>query len=172
MTITEIQESLPDYARDQKLNLQAVLAQSELTEQQTWTTAVACALACRNQTLSAAIVAEAATKLSPEQLNSARAAFGVMQMNNIFYRFRHMAGRDEDATIPARLRMQAIRSHGGDAVDFELACLAVSSINGCEACLKSHDAVVREKGLTGETVLASVRIAATLHAVASILEAV
>jgi len=172
MTLTQIQESLPDYARDQKLNLQAVLAQGELTEQQTWTTAVACALACRNQTLSEAIVAEASAKLSPEQLNSARAAFGVMQMNNIFYRFRHMVGREEYATIPARLRMQSIRTHGGDPVDFELACLAVSSINGCEACLKSHDAVVREKGVTGEAVMASVRIAATLHAVASILEAV
>lgn len=171
MTLTQIQESLPDYARDQKLNLQAVLAQSELTERQTWTTAVACALACRNQTLSKAVIEEASAKLSPEQLNSARAAFGVMQMNNIFYRFRHMVGREEYSTIPARLRMQSIRTHGGDPVDFELACLAVSSINGCEACLKSHDAVVREKGVTGEAVMASVRIAATLHAVASILEA-
>jgi alkyl hydroperoxide reductase subunit D len=171
MTITEIQDALPDYARDQKLNLQAVLAQAELTERQTWTIAVACALACRNEKLSQAIVAEASAKLAPEQLNSARAAFGVMQMNNIFYRFRHMVGREEYNTIPARLRMQAIRGHGGDPVDFELACLAVSTINGCEACVKSHDAVVRDKGVTGEAVIAAVRIAATFHAVAAILEA-
>lgn len=171
MTLPQIIESLPDYARDLKLNLQSVLAQAELTEQQTWTNAVACALASRNHSLSQAILAEAAGKLSPEQLNSARAAFAIMQMNNIFYRTRHMLNKDEYNTIPARLRMQAIRNHGGDPVDFELACLAVSSINGCEACLKSHDAVVREKGVTAEAVIASVRIASTLHAVASILEA-
>jgi len=38
MNLTEIAESLPAYAKDLKLNLQNVLAQQELTEQQTWTT--------------------------------------------------------------------------------------------------------------------------------------
>jgi alkyl hydroperoxide reductase subunit D len=171
MNLTGIAESLPAYAKDLKLNLQNVLAQQELTEQQTWTTAVACALACRNETLSRAILAEASQKLSPQQLESAKAAFAIMEMNNIYYRFRHMLSKDEYANIPARLRMQAIRMHGGDPVDFELACLAASSINGCEACIKSHEAVVREKGVTPEAVEASVRIAATLHAVAAVLEA-
>jgi len=32
--------------------------------------------------------------------------------------------------VPARLRMQTIRSHGGDPIDFELACLAASTIKG------------------------------------------
>ncbi|MBN9657160.1 MAG: carboxymuconolactone decarboxylase family protein [Acidobacteria bacterium] len=171
MTITEILDAFPDYARDIKLNVQSVLAQSELTEQQTWTNAVACALASRNETLSKAILAEAATKLSPAQLNSAKAAFAIMQMNNIFYRFRHMVGKEDYANIPARLRMQSIRTHGGDPVDFELACLAASTINGCEACVRSHEAVVREKGVSAEAVVASVRIASTLHAAASVIEA-
>ncbi len=170
-TIAEIAESLPAYARDLKLNLSNVLAQQELTEQQTWTVAVACALASRNEALSRAVLAEAASRLSPQQLESAKAAFAIMEMNNIYYRFRHMLGKDEYANVPARLRMQAIRMHGGDPVDFELACLAASSINGCEACVRSHEAVVREKGLTPEAVIASVRIAATLHAVAAVLDA-
>ena len=171
MTLTELQDSLPDYARDLKLNLQTVLAQAELTEQQTWTIAVACALASRNAKLSETIVTEAAPKLTPAQLSSAKAAFAIMGMNNIFYRFRHFVAGGEYDQIPARLRMQSIRNHGGDPVDFELACLAVSTINGCEACVKSHAAVVREKGLSAEAVVASVRIASTLHAVAAILEA-
>jgi alkyl hydroperoxide reductase subunit D len=170
MNLTEITESLPAYARDLKLNLQSVLAQQELTGQQTWTTAVACALACRNEALSRAVLAEAAEKLSPQQLESAKAAFAIMEMNNIYYRFRHMLAKDEYANVPARLRMQVIRTHGGDPVDFELACLAASSINGCEACIKSHEAVVREKGISPEAVVASVRIAATLHAVAAVLD--
>lgn len=171
MNLTEIAESLPAYARDLKLNLQNVLAQQELTGQQTWTTAVACALACRNEALSRAVLAEAAEKLSPQQLESAKAAFAIMETNNIYYRFRHMLAKDEYANVPARLRMQVIRTHGGDPVDFELACLAASSINGCEACIKSHEAVVREKGISPEAVVASVRIAATLHAVAAVLDA-
>ncbi len=170
MTYQQILDAIPDYAKDQRVNLQNVLAQQELTERQTWMCAAACALACRNEAVSEAILAEAAGKLAPEQLGSAKAAFGVMGMNNIFYRFKHMVHKPEYADIPARLRMQAIRTHGGDPVDFELACLAVSSINGCEACIASHENVVREKGVTAEAVVASVRIAATLHAVASVLD--
>jgi lipoyl-dependent peroxiredoxin subunit D len=92
-------------------------------------------------------------------------------MNNIYYRFKHMVGRDEYNAVPARLRMQSIRSHGGDPVDFELVCLAVSSINGCEACVRSHEAVLREKGMKEDAIVASVRIASTLHSVASVIEA-
>ena len=40
MTIEQLLESCPDYAKDMKLNLGSVLRQSELTEQQTWGTAV------------------------------------------------------------------------------------------------------------------------------------
>lgn len=171
MTVQQILDAIPDYAKDQRVNLQNVLAQAELTEQQTWTCAVACAMACRNEALQEAILGEAAGKLTAEQLGSAKAAFGVMQMNNIFYRFKHMVHKPEYADVPARLRMQSIRTHGGDPVDFELACLAVSTINGCESCVGSHEAVVREKGLTAEAVTASVRIAAVMHAVASALDA-
>lgn len=170
-TYQQILDAIPEYAKDQRVNLQNVLAQAELTERQTWTCAAACALACRNEAVSEAILAEAAGKLSPEQLVSAKAAFGVMQMNNIFYRFKHMVHKAEYDDVPGRLRMQAIRMHGGDPVDFELACLAVSSINGCEACIASHENVVREKGLTADAVTASVRIAAVMHAVASVLDA-
>lgn len=171
MTVTELSDALPGYARDLRINLQNTLAQPELTPQQTWSVAVACALACRNPQLSGVILEEAAAKLTPEALEAAKAAFAVMGMNNIFYRFRHMAAREEYNSIPARLRMQIIRNHGGDPVDFELCCIAVSSINGCEACIRSHETVLREKGLKDESILASIRIAATLHAVAAVLEA-
>jgi alkyl hydroperoxide reductase subunit D len=66
--------------------------------------------------------------------------------------------------------MQGIRTHGADPVDFELWCLAVSAINGCESCIASHEAVVTEKGLTEEQVVAAVRIAATIHAIASVMD--
>ncbi|MBE0659175.1 MAG: carboxymuconolactone decarboxylase family protein [Bryobacteraceae bacterium] len=170
MTLQQLADAIPDYAKDQRVNLQNVLQQTELTERQTWTVAVACAMACRNVKLTAAVLAEASAKLSPEQLNSAKAAGAVMGMNNVFYRFRHMIGKPDYEQIPARLRMQAIRMHGGDPVDFELACLASSAIKGCEVCLKSHDAVVLEKGLNAEAVVASIRIASTLHAVATVLD--
>ena len=92
-----------------------------------------------------------------------------MGMNNIFYRFRHLSTNPKYAGMPARLRMQTIRSHGSDPVDFELWCLAVSAINGCGVCVDAHEHVLREKGIGEETVLAAVRIASVVHALAAVV---
>lgn len=161
----------PDYARDLKLNLQNVLKQAELTEQQTWGTAVASAIAAREPRLLKAILAEAAQHLSSEAMNGAKGAAAVMGMNNIYYRFQHLSGNEKYSQIPARLRMQVIRSHGSDPVDFELWCTAVSAMNGCGACVASHEGVLRQKGVTEETILAAIRIASVIHGSAAILDA-
>ena len=81
-----------------------------------------------------------------------------MGMNNIFYRFHHLSSNAEYATMPARLRMNGLRRHGVDEVDFELWSLAVSAINGCGKCVDAHEKVVREKGATEELVAAIVRV--------------
>jgi alkyl hydroperoxide reductase subunit D len=73
--------------------------------------------------------------------------------------------------MPARLRMQVIARHGSDPVDFELWCLAVSAINGCGVCVDAHEKVLREKGVNEETVLAAVRIASIIHALAAVFDA-
>src|ERR1019366_1860714 len=119
MSLQAILDKLPDYARDVKVNLQNVLQQQELSAQQTWMVAVACAIASRNKDLTDAIEAEAAGKTTPETIQAGCAAAAVMGMNNVFYRFRHFVqAKPEYAQVPARLRMQAIRGHGGDPVDF------------------------------------------------------
>ena len=169
MTIEQLLESCPDYAKDLKLNLGSVLRQPELTEQQTWGTAVCTAIASRNPQMIESILADAASHLSQVALNAAKAAAAIMGMSNIYYRFRHLSGNEKYATMPARLRMQVIRTHGGDPVDFELWCLAVSAINGCGACVEAHEKVLREKGVNEETILAAVRIAATVHALSAVI---
>lgn len=169
MTMEQLLESCPDYAKDLKLNLGSVLRQPELTEQQAWGTAVCSAIASRNPRLTETILAEAATHLNPQALYAAKAAAAVMGMNNIFYRFRHLSSNPKYGAMPARLRMQVIRTHGSDAVDFELWCLAVSAINGCGACVDSHENVLREKGVNEETILAAVRIASTIHALSAVI---
>jgi lipoyl-dependent peroxiredoxin subunit D len=169
MTLEQLLDTLPDYAKDLKLNMGSVLRQTELTEQQTWGAAVCCAMASRNAALLESIVEEAATHLTEQALFAARGAAAIMGMNNVFYRFRHLSTNEKYATMPARLRMQIIARHGGDPVDFELWCLAVSAINACGACVDSHERVLREKGVNEETILAAVRIASTVHAVAAVL---
>ena len=130
MQLEQLLNHVPEYAKDLKLNLGSVTRQTELTEQQTWGTVVACAIVVRNPQLLESLLAEAATHLNEQALFAAKAAAAIMGMNNIFYRFRHLSSNEKYATMPARLRMQVIAKHGSDPVDFELWCLAVSAING------------------------------------------
>ena len=94
-----------------------------------------------------------------------------MGMNNIFYRFQHLVGNEKYSTIPTRLRMNVIRTHGASPVDFELWCTAVSAVNGCGQCIMSHERVLQGKGVSAESITAAVRIASVLHAIASVLDA-
>src|SRR5579875_940290 len=172
MPMDTVMETLPGYAKDIKLNYSTLVRQNtELTPQQLWGTVVASAIATRNDTLTAAVLEEGAQHLSAQALEAARIAAALMSMNNIFYRFQHLSSNEKYSTMPARLRMNAMRTHGVEPVDFELWSLAVSAINGCGKCVDSHEKVLREKGTGEETVLAAVRIAAIIHAIGAVLDA-
>jgi lipoyl-dependent peroxiredoxin subunit D len=170
MSLETIRNRLPDYAKDLKLNLSSLLSDGVLTEQQRWGTLLATALAARNQDLIAAVTADAAPHLSPAALSAAKAAASIMAMNNIYYRFTHLASDPDYATMPARLRMNVIANPGVDKADFELWSLAVSAINGCGKCIDAHDQVLRKAGVSREAIQQAVRIASVIHAVAATLD--
>jgi alkyl hydroperoxide reductase subunit D len=170
MTIEALKDSLPDYAKDLKLNLSSLAAEPSLTEQQRAGTFVACALAARNEATTRAVLASFAPSLSPEALAAAKAAASIMAMNNIYYRFTHLTSAEDYKTLPARLRMNVIGRPGVDKADFELWCLAVSAINGCGVCIDSHEKILRDAGFSAEQIQAAVRIAAVVHAVAATLD--
>jgi alkyl hydroperoxide reductase subunit D len=170
MTLTELLDAVPAYAKDLKLNLSTLLQQQELNEQQIWGTVAASAIAARNPQLIQTLLTEAATHLSPQALEAAKSAAAVMGMNNIYYRFQHLSKNPKYATLPARLRMNVLRTHGIDAVDFELWCLAVSAINGCGLCVDSHEQVLRGKGMPEEAILAAVRLASVIHGLATVFD--
>jgi len=170
MTIDRLIENAGGYGKDIKLNFSThVCQQTELTPQQTWGTVLASAIATGNSELIAAAYEQAREFLSPESAEAAKAAATIMAMNNIYYRFQHLASNKKYATIPAKLRMNAIRTHGSDPVDFELWCAAVSAINGCGACVDSHEKVLREKGVGEEKILAAVRIGSIVRAIGSVV---
>jgi alkyl hydroperoxide reductase subunit D len=171
-TLESLRERFPDHARDLKVNLQSVLGEGTLSPTQRLGVALAAAAAARNPALAAALEAEARSQAGDAVAEDALAAAALMGMTNIFYRFRHMVGKEDYATLPARLRMQRLAKPAGDKLDFELFCLAVSAVNGCETCVRSHEHVVREGGLTEAQVLDAVRIAATVHGAAVALDRV
>lgn len=161
-----LREALPDVARDLKLNLSAVLQSETLTDAQKYGVAIASAHSARTPRLASALTTDAkAAGVTEAVIEDAVAAALMMAMNNVYYRFRHQIGRDAYSQKPARLRMNRLVAVKGTKADFELMCLAVSAINGCQACVQSHEQVVRTAGLSEDQVHDAVRIAATVNAV-------
>jgi lipoyl-dependent peroxiredoxin subunit D len=171
-SIEGLKESLPDFARDIRLNLGSILApdgESGLTVNQLFGIALASACATRNRAVIKAVAGDAAQVLTPEEAQAARAAATIMAMNNIYYRSTYMTQDEEIGRMPARLRMNVIGNPGVDKATFELYALAVSAINGCSACIVSHAKTVQEHGLPKAAVQQAFRIAAVLNAAAQAL---
>jgi alkyl hydroperoxide reductase subunit D len=165
-----LREALPEPARDIKLNLQSVLQPGALSEAQVLGVALASAVTAGNPRVIEAMRQLAQDKAGPAMVDDALAAAALMAMNNVYYRFRHMVGKASYGEKPARLRMNRIVKPATTRAEFELICLAVSAINGCEMCIRSHEAAVVEGGLTEDHVHDAVRVAAVVKATAVALE--
>ena len=173
MSIDVLKNSLPGYAKDVRLNLESVLSEGGapgLDGKQIALVALASAVAARHAPLTEAVQQFAAEYADNAEMDGARAAATVMGMNNVYYRFTYSVSDREYATLRASLRMNVMARPGCDKTTFELASLAVSAINGCAACMDSHEKTLRQHGLGAQAVQSAVRIAAVIHAAAVILE--
>lgn len=165
MSIENLKNAVPEFAKDLKLNLGSIARTTALNEEQLWGSLLASAAATRNATVLAEISAEAADNLSAEAYQAALGAASIMGMNNVFYRGRHFLDGAYDDLRPG-LRMNIIGNPGVDKANFELWSFAVSSINGCQACVASHEQVVREAGVGREAVLEALKVASIVAGVA------
>jgi len=159
---------MPEYAKDIKLNLSAILTEEgapDLTQKQIYFIALAAAFAVKNKNLIDALLAEH-HQLSAEEITAAKSAAVIMAMNNVYYRFVHLVSDKNYAAMPAKLRMSVIGNPGIDKVDFELASLAVSAINACGMCIDAHANELMKKGISKTGIQSCVRIAAVINAAA------
>jgi len=168
MSLKEFADTLPDYAKDLRLNLSSALSDQLLGDQRKYGLLLACAHGTGYHPLVEATEAEIEGKLSLEAANAARGAAAIMAMNNVYYRFVHLASNPEYATMRAGLRMNFIGSPGIEKADFELFSLAVSAMNGCGMCIDSHEKVLQQHSVKAETIQAAARIGAIMKAVATV----
>ena len=84
--IDAIKEALPDYAKDTKLNLDAVLVRSTLDADVAMGCAVAALAATGNGKVLAVLLADA-----PVHADSAMTAASIMAQNNVWYPYVEMA---------------------------------------------------------------------------------
>ena len=170
MSIDNLKSSLPEYAKDQKLNLGTLTRSKDLDEEQLWGCLLASAAATRNDTVLSEIAEEAKEHLSEEAIEAAYGAATVMAMNNVAYRAKGWLG-DDYAQVKFGLRMNIISKPGVDKATFELWNTVVSAVNGCEHCLTAHSKTLLEEGLTKEQIWESIKVAGVVQAVAQALQA-
>ncbi|MES2988751.1 MAG: carboxymuconolactone decarboxylase family protein [Pseudomonadota bacterium] len=172
MSLKTFAESLPDFAKDIRLNVGSLVNDQTLGDQRKYGLILACAHGTGYKPIVDAAEAEVAGKLSDEAATAARAAAAVMAMNNVYYRFVHLAGNKEYLNMPARLRMNVIGAPGIDKADFELFSLAVSAMNGCGMCIDSHEKVLKQHSIPAQVIQDSVRFGAVIQAAATVHSAI
>jgi len=166
--VDTIKGLLPDYAKDIRLNLDAVLSRSSLAPQLAAGAALAAAFAAKSAPIVDAIRNEGS--LDSAHVQAALTAASLMGMNNVWYPFVEMADDAELKTLRPELRMNAYATHGGvDRQSFELYALAASIVGKCDFCVASHYELLKDTGLTTQQLRDVGRIAAVINAAAQVL---
>lgn len=161
-----LKSQIPDYAKDIRLNLDAVINRSSLATEDALGVALAAAFATRSKPLIDAF--KAAT---PEaERHAALTAAALMGMNNLWYPFVEMADDADLKTQRPELRMNAYATHGGvSALKFESFALAASIVGKCHFCVKSHYDLLKKEGMSTLQLRDVGRIAAVVNAASQVL---
>ena len=166
--VDQVKESIPDHAKDIKLNLDAVMNRSGLDEVDAHACAFAAAIAASNGDLAFEISMNGPL-MGTDEREAAKTAAALMGMNNVWYPFVEMAADESMKGIPAGLRMNAYATHGGvSKKKFEMYALAASIVGKCHFCVKSHYDILKQEGMTTQELMAVGRIAAVVAAIGKV----
>lgn len=165
--VDSLKEALPEYAKDTRLNLDAVINRSTLDS----VLANGCALAAAMATGNGKLVAFVQSSMDDtKERDAALIASAIMAQNNVWYPYVEMAEDEQLKGLPAQLRMNAIATHGGTSkLNFETYSLAASIVGKCHFCVKAHYDTLRKEGMTVEQLRDVGRIAAVINSVAKVL---
>jgi len=166
--VDQLKEGIPDYAKDTRLNIDAVIKRSTLEPEVAEACALAAAFATGNTKLWTWMQSE--MLMIAEEAEAAITAASLMAMNNVWYPYIEMADDASLSGLPAQLRMNAIATHGGTTkARFEAYSLAASIVGKCHFCVKAHYETLKKEGYTVEQLRDIGRIAAVMTAVSRVM---
>lgn len=167
--VDQLKEALPDYAKDTRLNLDAVVKRSTLDPLEAQCVALAAAFATGNSKLWTWMSQQISIP-GDEDVNAAITAALLMAMNNVWYPYVEMSQDNRLKGLPAQLRMNAIANSGGTTqARFEAYSLAASIVGKCEYCIKAHYESLKKLEYSVEQLRDIGRIAAVMTAVSRVM---
>lgn len=105
-----------------------------------------------------------------EEIAEIIACTSLMNTNNVFYRFRHFMQKDTYTNQPAGIKMSIMMNPVLGKEFFELVSLVVSTINGCEMCVRSHEQSVLQHGSSESRVFEAVKLGAVIKGLIALLK--
>jgi alkyl hydroperoxide reductase subunit D len=165
--VDTLKAGLPDYAKDTRLNIDAVVKRSTLDPVEAQCVALASVFATGNAKLWTWIQSQIP---DAKETEAAITAASLMAMNNTWYPYVEMAADTQLEGLPAQLRMNAIATHGGTTRErFEAYSLAASIVGKCHFCVQAHYRTLRNSGYSVEQLRDIGRIAAVMTAVSRVM---
>lgn len=152
------------YLKDLRINLKNALSYPNLSRKEALMIALAVSVNDRSATLRPALEQMAAAEgLSDTELAEVLACVSLLNVNNVFYRFRHFTQKEYYTQTPAGIKMSIMMNPVLGKEFFELLSLAVSALNGCEMCVNAHESALIQAGTTEARIYDAVRCAAVFR---------
>ncbi|WP_422922939.1 carboxymuconolactone decarboxylase family protein [Singulisphaera sp. PoT] len=162
-SLDELKALLGEETKDLRLNLANVLDNGDLELQERYAIAFASALFIKDTELAEAIKAQGAGQLTDDAAADAKASAAIMGMNTVYYRFRHMIGKESYSQRQAGLRMSRMVRPATSKKLFELCSMACAALAGCETCIKAHEQSLLAETVTEDRIHQVIRIAAVVQ---------
>jgi alkyl hydroperoxide reductase subunit D len=159
------------YIKDLKINVGNVLNNAQyLNRKESLLLALAIAVNERFTLLQDAFTQLAATAGATDaEIAEVVACTSLMNTNNIFYRFRHFMQKDFYNNQQAGIKMSIMMNPVLGKEFFELLSLVISSVNGCEMCVTSHEQSVLQHGSSESRVFEAVKLGAIIKGLITVL---
>jgi lipoyl-dependent peroxiredoxin subunit D len=165
-----LEEGKSRYLADLKLNFKNSLESDQLSMKEISLLGVSLAVNAGNAVLKRFFTEIASAEGTSEaEIAEAAGCASLLSANNVLYRFRHFVNKDKYNEIPARIKMNIMARPVTGKEFFELMSLAVSAVNGCEMCVKSHEHSLIELGSKEERIFEAVRLAAVITSVSKVI---
>jgi len=158
------------YLRDLRINVGNALNYANLSKKESLLLALAVAANEKHTHLKESVLRLLDSEnVSASEIAETYACVSLMNVNNVFYRFRHFTKASYYNDTPAGIKMNVMMNPVLGKEFFELMSLALSAVNGCEMCVNAHEDSVKKHGASEARIYDAIRLASIFKGFAAIL---
>jgi alkyl hydroperoxide reductase subunit D len=158
------------YLKELRINISNAYNSSTIDKKDSFLLGLAVAVNEKHTGLQEALTRQAiAAGATEQEIAETIACTSLMNINNVFYRFRHFVKKEYYTQTPAGIKMGIMANPILGKELFELISLVVSALNGCELCVSMHEESLLKHQSTQARILDAVKIGAITKGLTAVL---